>query len=117
MNSIPDDYVFMVNSTDDSFFELFNYFINTNSYYNYRNSAYNSFNGSIFDKDTFEELYLIILAIILIPIVSFVLIRILIKNRKKIKIMKKDDRKRYTDMMTSLKNRNYLNLQIVMNYY
>ena len=34
------------------------------------------------------------------------------KNRKKIKVMKKDDRKRYTDMMTSLKNRNYLNLNI-----
>ena len=112
MNSIPDDYAFMINSTDDSFFELFNYFINTNSYYNYRNSAYNSFNGSIFDKVTFEELYLIILAIILIPIISFILIRVLIKNRKKIRIMKKDDRKRYTDMMTSLKNRNYLNLNI-----
>ena len=112
MNSIPGDYLFMVNSTDASFFELFNYFINTNSYYNYRNSAYNSFNGSIFDKVTFEELYLIILAIILVPIVSFILIRVLVKNRKKIKIMKKDDRKRYTDMMTSLKNRNYLNLNI-----
>ena len=112
MNSMSDDYMFMINSADSSFFELFNYFINTNSYYNYRNSAYNSFNGSIFDKVTFEELYLIILAIILIPIVSFILIRILIKSRKKIRVMKKDDRKRYTDMMTSLKNRNYLNLNI-----
>lgn len=110
--SIKDDYVFMVNSTDDSFFELFNYFINTNSYYSYRNNAYNSFNGSIFDKITFEELYLIILAIILIPVLTFIVIRIFMKNRKKIKIMKKDDRKRYTDMMTSLKNRNYLNLNI-----
>ena len=34
------------------------------------------------------------------------------KSRKKIRVMKKDDRKRYTDMMTSLKNRNYLNLNI-----
>lgn len=112
MDSMSDDYVFMINSTDDSFFELFNYFINTNSYYSYRNSAYNSFNGSIFDKVTFEELYLIILAIILIPIIAFILIRISMKNRKKIRVMRKDDRKRYTDMMTSLKNRNYLNLNI-----
>lgn len=109
---VKDDYSFMINSSDDSFFELFNYFINTNSYYTYRNSAYNSFNGSIFDKVTFEELYLIILAAILIPIIIFIVARILMKNRKKVRVMKKDDRKRYTDMMTSLKNRNYLNLNI-----
>ena len=112
MNSMPDDYAFMINSTDNSFFELFNYFINTDSYYTYRNNAYNSFNGSIFDKVTFEELYLIILGIILIPIIAFILIRLFMKNHKKISVMKKDDRKRYTDMMTSLKNRNYLNLNI-----
>ena len=111
-DSMSDDYVFMVNSTNDSFFEMFNYFINTNSYYTYRNNAYNSFNGSIFDKVTFEELYLIILAIILIPVIAFILIRIFMKNKKKIRIMRKDDRKKYTDMMTSLKNRNYLNLNI-----
>ncbi len=111
-DNVKDDYVFMINSTDDSFFELFNYFINTNSYYTYRNSAYNSFNGSIFDKVTFEELYLIILAVILIPIIIFILVRVFMKNRKKVRVMKKDDRKRYTDMMTSLKNRNYLNLNI-----
>ena len=110
--NMSDDYVFMINSTNSSFFEMFNYFINTNSYYNYRNNAYNSFNGSIFDKVTFEELYLIILAIVLIPIIAFVLIRILMKNKKKIRIMKRDDRKKYTDLMTSLKNRNYLNLNI-----
>jgi diguanylate cyclase (GGDEF)-like protein len=111
-DNVKDDYAFMINSTDDSFFELFNYFINTNSYYTYRNSAYNSFNGSIFDKVTFEELYLIILAVILIPIIIFILVRVFMKNRKKVRVMKKDDRKRYTDMMTSLKNRNYLNLNI-----
>ena len=111
-DSMSDDYVFMINSEDNSFFEMFNYFVNTNSYYNYRNSAYNSFNGSIFDKVTFEELYLIILAIILIPIVIFVLLHIFMKNKKKIRIMRKDDRKKYTDLMTSLKNRNYLNLNI-----
>ena len=111
-DNMSDDYVFMINSTDSSFYEMFNYFINTNSYYNYRNIAYNSFNGSIFDKVTFEELYLIILAIILIPIVGFIVLRIFMKNKKKIRIMKKNDRKKYTDLMTSLKNRNYLNLNI-----
>ena len=109
---LKDNYVFMVKSTNDSFFDLFNYFINTNSYYTYRNNAYNSFNGSIFEKITFEELYLIILGIILVPILAFIIIRILLKNKKKITLIKRDDRKKYTDLMTSLKNRNYLNLNI-----
>ena len=109
---MSNDYTFMVKSNNDSFFNLFDYFINTNSYYNYRNSAYTSFNGSIFDKVTFEELYLIILAIILVPVIGAIIVYVLFKNKRKLKIMRKDDRKKYTDMMTSLKNRNYLNLNI-----
>lgn len=112
LDDMSENYTFMVKSTDSSFFELFNYFINTNSFYNYRNSAYNSFNGSIFDKITFEELYLIVLAIILIPIIIFIILRIRLKNKKQVRILKRDDRKKYTDLMTSLKNRNYLNLNI-----
>ena len=106
------DYSFMIKSNNDSFFNLFDYFINTNSYYNFRNSAYASFNGSIFDKVTFEELYLIILGIILIPIIIFIVIMVFLKNKRKLKLIRRDDRKKYTDMMTSLKNRNYLNLNI-----
>ena len=109
---MTNDYSFMVKSNNPSFFNLFNYFINTNSYYNYRNSAYNSFNGSIFDKVTFEELYLIILGIILLPIIIAIVVFVSLKNKRKLKLLRKDDRKKYTDLMTSLKNRNYLNLNI-----
>ena len=35
-----------------------------------------------------------------------------IKNKKKFKTIKKEERRKYTDMLTSLKNRNYLNLNI-----
>ncbi len=106
------DYSFMIKSNNESFYNLFDYLINTNSYYNYRNSAYNSFNGSILDKVSFEELYLIILAIILIPIIGFIVVSLFLKNKRKIKLLRRDERKKYTDMMTSLKNRNYLNLNI-----
>ena len=111
-NIMTNDYTFMVKSSNPSFYNLFNYFINTNSYYNYRNSAYASFNGSIFDKVTFEELYLIILGIILLPIIIAIIVFIFLKNKRKLKLLRKDDRKKYTDLMTSLKNRNYLNLNI-----
>ncbi len=109
---MSNDYSFMVKSDNSSFYSLFNYVINTNSYYKYRNSALNNLNTSFFETSSFEELYLLILAIILIPIIVLVLIFVFIKNRHKLKLVKKEDRKKYTDMLTSLKNRNYLNLQI-----
>ena len=111
-DNMTNEYRFMVKSTNDSFYKLFNYIINTNSYFNYRNEAYKSFDSSIFSNVSFEELYLIILAIVLIPIILIVIIMLIVKNKHRIHILKKDDRKRYTDMLTSLKNRNYLNFNI-----
>lgn len=106
------DYSFMVKSNNETFYQLFDYIINTNSYYNYRNTAYNNLNTTIFERVSFEELYLIILGCILVPIVAIVVITLFIKNKHKLKLVRKEDRKKYTDMLTSLKNRNYLNLNI-----
>lgn len=109
---MSNDYSFMVKSDNDQFYNLFNYVINTNSYYKYRNSAFNNLNLSVIEKFSFEEVYLLILAIILIPIIVIISIIIFFKNHQRLKFVKKEDRKKYTDMLTSLKNRNYLNLQI-----
>ena len=106
------DYSFMVRNDNESFYKLFNYVINTNSYYKYRNSGLNSLNVSIFESSSFEEVYLLVLAIILIPVISAIVIFVILRNRHTLKLVKKEDRKKYTDMLTSLKNRNYLNLQI-----
>ncbi|MBQ8473137.1 MAG: GGDEF domain-containing protein [Bacilli bacterium] len=109
---MTNDYSFMIKSDNESFYSLFNYVINTNSYYKYRNSGFNNLNLSIFETSSFEEVYLLVLAIILIPFFLLIIIIIVLKNRHKLKLVKKEDRKKYTDMLTSLKNRNYLNLQI-----
>ena len=109
---MSNDYTFMIKSDNETFYSLFNYIINTNSYYKYRNNAFNNLNTSIFKTSSFEEVYLLVLAIILIPIITVLGIVVFIKNRHKLKLVKKEDRKKYTDMLTSLKNRNYLNLQI-----
>lgn len=106
------DYSFMVKSNNESFYKLFNYIINTNSYYNYRNNAYNNLNISIFERVSFEELYLIILGCIFIPLFIIALIVLFIRNKHRLKLVRREDRKKYTDMLTSLKNRNYLNLNI-----
>ena len=42
--------------TNKVFYDIFNYIIGTNSYYNYRNAGLNSLNTSILEKTSFEEL-------------------------------------------------------------
>jgi len=112
MDSMMNDYKFMVKSENQTFYNLFNYIINTNSYYRYRNSGINSLNLSLLEKTSFEELYLIILAIILLPLTFGVVMYFYFKKKRKIKEVRKEDRRKYTDMLTSLKNRNYLNFQM-----
>ena len=109
---MTNDYYFMISNEYEGFYNLFNYIINTNSYYNYRNSGLNSLNVSILKQSSFEELYLILLALVLIPILIFMVFFATLKKKKKVKAVKKEERKKYTDMLTSLKNRNYLNLNI-----
>jgi len=109
---MTNDYTFMVKENNGSFYDLFNYIINTNSYYRYRNNGINSLHPSLIERTTFEQLYLIILGIIFVPLIVFVILYIIVKRRRKIKIVKKEERKKYTDMLTSLKNRNYLNFNI-----
>lgn len=110
-STITNDYKFMVNSSDENkvFFEVFNYIIGTNSYYNYRNNGINSLNISILERSSFEELYITILSVVLIPLFLITILYIILKNKKKIKQIRKEERRKYTDMLTSLKNRNYLN--------
>ena len=109
---MTNDYYFMVINDQEGFYNLFNYIISTNSYYNYRNSGLNSLDVSILKQTSFEELYLVLLAIILVPVFILMIAILIIKNKKKIKLVKKEERKKYTDLLTSLKNRNYLNLNI-----
>lgn len=109
---MTNDYYFMINNENEQFYNLFNYIINTNSYYNYRNSGLNSLNVSVFNESSFGKLYIILLIAILIPIIGFGILYYLLKKKNKIKTVKKEERKKYTDMLTSLKNRNYLNLNI-----
>lgn len=109
---MTNDYYFMIKNEYSDFYNLFNYIINTNSYYNYRNSGLNSLNVSVLQQSSFEELYLILLVLILVPVIALLVIYAIYKKKKEIKDIKKDERKKYTDLLTSLKNRNYLNLNI-----
>ncbi len=111
-DTMMNDYKFMVKEDDKAFYDLFNYIMNTNSYYNYRNSGLENLNSGFLSDKSFEEIYINILLIIFAPIVIIGIVYIILKKKKKNKKIRIDDRHKYTDMLTSLKNRNYLNAKM-----
>lgn len=111
-DNMMNDYKFMVKENNKTFYDLFNYIINTNSYYNYRNSGIENLNASILEDSTFEQVYTYVLIIIFTPLIIIGLIMLILKQKNKKKKVKTIDRHKYTDMLTSLKNRNYLNMKM-----
>ena len=111
-STITQDYNFGIKNDNQEFYQLFNYIITTNSYNNYRNLGLDSLNISLIERTTFVELYLIILGLILLPILLIVLIYLHMKKKKQVRKVTKEERRKYTDMLTSLKNRNYLNFNM-----
>lgn len=111
-DSMMNDYKFMVKKNNKAFYDLFNYIINTNSYYNYRNAGIENLHASILEDSTFEQVYTIILILIFAPLIAIGVIFLVIKKKNEVKKIKATDRHKYTDMLTSLKNRNYLNAKM-----
>ena len=111
-DTMMNDYKFMVHKDNEDFYDLFNYIINTNSYYNYRNTGIENLHASILEDSTLEQVYTIILMIIFIPLIIIGITRLAIKKKNEVKKIKATDRHKYTDMLTSLKNRNYLNAKM-----
>ena len=106
------DYNFQILEADTELYKIFNYIMSTNSYYNYRMNGLNALGVSLVDRTTFEQLYFIVLGVVLLPILIIVFIYLFLKRKKKQTIIKKEERRKYTDILTSLKNRNYLNLNM-----
>ena len=112
MDTMMSDYKFMIKDNNKDFYKLVNYMINTNSYYVYRNAGIENLDESFLEHSNLEQIYTVVLAIIFIPIIIISIIIALMKKKKKQKIVKITDRHKYTDMLTSLKNRNYLNTKM-----
>lgn len=109
IDTMMNDYKFMVKSSNKAFYNLVNYIINTNSYYNYKNSGLDNLSESFLEESTFEQVYVAILIIIFVPIIALMIIYFIIKKKKEKKKVIITDKHKYIDMLTSLKNRNYLN--------
>ena len=105
--TINGGYRFILNSQNEPFNSLFSYFVSTLDYHNIR---YDYHTNISLDKDyTSIKIFAFIVILVLILIMTIILM-----NKKSVTntVISKDEKLKYIDPMTSLKNRNYLNLNI-----
>ncbi len=103
------NYTFLVKSNNEVLYNLTNFTLNNSNYNAYKTMAINNLLSISTNENNFKGIYMIIVAIILLPIFVVLLSIIIIKNTKKLKISKKENMLKYNDILTNLKNRNYLN--------
>lgn len=100
-------YRFILNSKNETFNLLFSYYV---SMIDYKSIRYDYHTNVNLDKDyTMIKIIIFIVALIL-----FLLSTVILMNRKNVTntVISKEEVLKYIDPMTSLKNRNYLNMNI-----
>lgn len=111
-NTLVDDYTFVIRDVNKNltFYKLFSYYVSDINYktikYDYHTNYIISSNNEV--NVIIRYTVLVIIILLLIGLFGFVFFKI--KDRKK--ELKKEDKLKFTDVMTSLKNRNYLNYNI-----
>ena len=92
--------------------EIFNFILNNTDNKEYKNIGLSNVIITTTDDSNLRGLYIIILAIILVPIIISLFSIVVLKGTRKLKITRKEEFLKYNDMLTNLKNRNYLNANI-----
>lgn len=111
-DKLDKDYVFTIRDVNKNttFYELFNYYVSSINYkeikYQYNTSYMINSKNEL--SIMFKYLLIILGSILLVGTSVYLIIR---SNRKK-KEMNKEEKLKFIDVMTSLKNRNYLNYNI-----
>ncbi|MDD5980383.1 MAG: GGDEF domain-containing protein [bacterium] len=101
--------MFVVKQSDDVLYNLLNFTLNNTNSLEYEMLAINNLLEIQESVGNFKGIYMIVVAIILCPIIIGFLVILIMKNSKNLKITKKENILKYNDMLTNLKNRNYLN--------
>ena len=108
------NYNFMLRNLKENevFNDLFSYYISSLNYESIKNIGYQKLVINPKNETLLQTIINYILFIVLPVIIIISLLVILFKKKKQTNAIKKDEKLRYVDMLTSLKNRNYLNANI-----
>lgn len=111
--TVPEKYYsFKYANTSDTLYQLFIAYTKTIDINDLVRKGITTYNKVYNGGTVLEYIAIVILVIIVALVLSYLFYK---KNKKKLKIntrVKKEDRIKYIDMLTSLKNRNYLNEQM-----
>ena len=111
-DTLNNDYSFVVRDVNknQTFYKLFNYYVSS---INYKTIKYDYNTDYVVSPRIGLMSIVKYLAIVLVTLgILFLVLTIIIKKKNKKKTIKKEDKFKYIDTMTSLKNRNYLNYNI-----
>lgn len=106
------NYSFKYQNTNDTFYKLFSNYINYLSYNHISHEGYLDYKDAELDGKAINVIAKYILVILSLTIA---VLGIVISSKKRIKLstkIRKDEKLKFVDMLTSLKNRNYLNERI-----
>ena len=106
------DLRFIVNDKDEVLYNMMNFVLNNTDYNEYRKLGINNLLNTMTKEESFKNIYMIAILIIFVPIFIAILSSIIKRVKPKFNKLTKEDMLRYTDLLTSLKNRNYLNAHI-----
>jgi len=106
------NYALKNNKENQVFNDLFSYYITSLNYDNIQNTAFQKLIINPNNETLLQTIIDYIVFIVLPVVVIISLLVILFKRKKQKTTIKKDEKLRYVDMLTSLKNRNYLNANI-----
>ena len=105
---LPYEYSFLIRDVNKNtlFAEMFSYYVETVDYNSVR-YAYNT------NKDNYNsKAFIYFASSVVIILIIILLITIIRKKKNKESVLKNNDKLKYIDAMTSLKNRAYLNIKI-----
>lgn len=105
-------YRFFIQNDKEALYNLMNFTLMYSDSNDIEMNSINNLMRSGTIEDGFRSLYLIVVLIIVVPVIILFALVAFAKTRKNIKILRKEDVLKYNDMLTSLKNRNYLRAHI-----
>lgn len=111
-NTLNEDYSFVIRDVNKNttFYKLFNHYVSDINYstikYEYNTDYIINSNNQL---NVIIKYALIVIIVVVLIIIVFAIVN---KKNSKKKDLKKEDKLKFTDVMTSLKNRNYLNYNI-----
>ena len=111
-DTLNNDYTFIIRDVNknETFYKLFNFYV---SMINYKTIKYDyNTNYIVNSKHEISNMIKYLLIVFVTLLVLAIISVVIVKRKNKKKDIKKEDKFKYIDTMTSLKNRNYLNYNI-----